>query len=132
MATTYAGDLVKARAEETALTVRDLDIVMKPNGPALASALAGAFGTLVLGILTTWAEASASFGETLKFQNRVGALSGKVTIAGIAFVIAWTLLAPVLWKRNLPWAPVLLLAAAMIIGGYVGTFPKFFTLFAAD
>lgn len=131
MATTYARELVQTRADETALTARDLDLVMKPNGPALASVLAGAFGTLVLGILTTWAEASESLGETLKFQNRVGTLSGQATIAGVAFVVAWMLMAPVLWKRNLPWAPVLLLAAAMIIGGYVGTFPKFFERFAA-
>jgi len=36
----------------------------------------------------------------------------------------------VLWKRNLPWTPALIVAGVLLAGGFIGTFPKFFDLFA--
>jgi hypothetical protein len=130
MATSYQFEDRGRRVDEVVWTPEELDIVDRPNGPAFAVTLAAGVGALVLGIVTTWAEASASFKENLQFQDRVGPLSGKTTIAGVAFIVAWAILAPLLWRRNMPWAPFLLVAAALIAGGLVGTFPKFFELFA--
>jgi len=119
------------RIDEVSWTAEELDIVEKPNGPAAAALLAAAFGSLVMGILTTWAAAYTGFADKINLQHRVGPLSGKVTFAGLAFVVAWAVLAPVLWKRNLAWTPVAIVAGALIVGGFTGTFPKFFDLFAA-
>ncbi|MEX2246883.1 MAG: hypothetical protein WEC75_09355 [Dehalococcoidia bacterium] len=132
MATSYEFEDRGRRVDEVVWTPEELDIVERPNGPAFAAVLAAGAGALVLGIVTSWAEASESLRENLQFQDRVGPLSGKTTVAGIAFVVAWAVLAPVLWRRNLPWLPVLVLAGALIAGGLVGTFPKFFELFAPD
>jgi len=118
------------RVDEVVWSAAELDIVEKPNGPAVAALLAAAFGSLVMGILTTWSEAYTGFADKLNLQHRVGPLSGKVTFAGLAFVIAWAVLAPVLWRRNLPWTQVAVVAAVLIAGGFTGTFPKFFDLFA--
>lgn len=120
------------RVDEIVWTPEELDIVERPNGPAIAAVLAASIGAFVLGVLTTWAEASASFKEALQFQDRVGPLSGKTTVAGIAFVLAWALLAPVLWRRNLPWTIPLVVAALLLAGGFVGTFPEFFQRFAGE
>jgi hypothetical protein len=117
------------KIDEVIWTAEELNIVEKPNGPAAAVLLAAAFGSLMMGILTTWAAASEDFAAKLNLQHRVGPLSGKVTFAGLAFVIAWAVLTAALWKRNLPWAPVAIAAGILIVGGFTGTFPKFFELF---
>lgn len=132
MATSYQFEDRGRRIDEVVWTPEELDIVERPNGPAIAATLAASIGALVLGILTTWAEASASFKEDLQFQDRVGPLSGKTTVAGIAFVVAWALLAPVLWRRNVPWAIPLAVATLLLAGGFVGTFPEFFQRFADE
>jgi hypothetical protein len=119
------------KIDEVVWTAEELDIVEKPNGPAAAALLAAAFGSLVMGILTTWAAAYTGFADKINLQHRVGPLSGKVTFAGLAFVIAWGVLTAALWKRNLPWTPVAIVAGALIVGGFTGTFPKFFDLFEA-
>jgi len=117
------------RIDEVTWTAEELDIVEKPNGPAAAALIAAAFGSLMMGILTTWAAAYTGFADKINLQHRVGPLSGKVTFAGLAFVIAWGVLTAALWKRNLPWTPVAIVAGALIVGGFTGTFPKFFDLF---
>lgn len=116
--------------EEVVWTAEELDIVEKPNGPAVASIWAAGIGSFVLAILVVWAEASETFAQDLAFQNRVGPLSGKTTIAGIAFVISWALLTPLMWKRNIAWGLALTVGTALLAAGAIGTFPKFFELFA--
>ena len=118
--------------EEVVWTPEELDIVEKPNGPAVAALLASGVGSLVLGIMTTWAEASVSFKEKLQYQDRVGPLSGKTTIAGIAFLVAWAVLAPILWRRNIPWLPALVATGVLLTAAAVGTYPEFFQQFADE
>jgi hypothetical protein len=104
----------------------------KPFGPVAAVFLAAGFGSLVLGILTTWAEASESFAKKLDWHNPVGPLSGKTIVSAGAFFVAWGILG-VLWRGKDP-SPrtVYLLTGLMVILGIVGTFPTFFELFAPD
>ncbi|MEX2247810.1 MAG: hypothetical protein WEC75_14120 [Dehalococcoidia bacterium] len=118
--------------EEVVWTPEELDISTKPNGPAVAAMWAAGIGSLVLAILVVWAEASEGFAQDLAFQNRVGPLSGKTTIAGLAFVVSWAVLAPVFWRRNVTWSVALAVTAVLVAAGAIGTFPKFFELFAAD
>ena len=116
--------------DEVAWHAEQLEIVEKPNGPAAAALLASGAGSLALGVLTVWNEASESVHDFLQLDTSVGPLSGKTLFAVLAYVIVWTILAPVMWRRSFSWAPILTLSAVLIAGGFVGTFPKFFQLFA--
>ena len=117
--------------DEIQWQAQELDIVERPNGPAVAALIAAGFGVLMLGIFTVWAEASASFkDDVLNIKNRVGPLSGKTTFAVIAYFVSWAVLAVPLWKKSIPMNTALLITGALVAGGIVGTFPKFFQLFA--
>jgi hypothetical protein len=119
--------------DEVQWAAEDLEIVERPNGAAMAAILAAGVGVFVLGLLTTWAEASESFAQdVLKLDNDVGPLSGKTTFAVIAYVVSWVVLAPVLWRRSLPFNNVLIVAGLLIAAGFVGTFPEFFEQFASE
>ena len=102
----------------------------RPNGPVAAVMLAAGIGSVVLGILTTVAEASESFKASIEYVTRVGPLSGKVFWSMGAFVVAWIVLGVVLRDRNLAWKTVIWATVAMVIIGVVGTFPTFFQAFA--
>jgi hypothetical protein len=104
----------------------------RPNGPVVAGLLAAGIGALVLGVLTTVAEASEGFGESLQYNDRVGPLSGKVIWATAAFVVSWVVLGARLRGRDLEWRPVLIIAGVLIALGLLGTFPTFFQAFASE
>lgn len=104
----------------------------KPNGPVAAGLLASGISALVLGILTTIAEASEGFGESLQWNDRVGPLSGKVLIATAAFVVVWGALVPPLRDKDIPWKPLLIVTSLLVALGVIGTFPTFFQAFAPD
>jgi len=123
----------KSRAvDEIRWKAEGLEVAERPNGPAAAAILAAGIGSLVLGILTTMAEANTGLRGWLQFQDRVGPLSGKVIVSMIAYVISWAVLVPLLWRRNLPFSLMALATALLLTGGFIGTFPKFFQLFAPD
>jgi hypothetical protein len=106
--------------------------VEKPNGPVVAGLLAAGIGALVLGVLTTVAEASESFGESLQYNDRVGPLSGKVIWATAAFVVSWVVLGVWLRARDLGWSSMLVVTGVLIALGILGTFPTFFQAFVPE
>ena len=108
----------------------ELQITERPNGPAAAALLAAGVGVLVLGLLTTLAEANADIADWLNFKSRVGPLSGKTVMTVIAYVVSWVVFVPLLWKRSIAMNAVLIVTAVLLAAGFVGTFPKFFELFA--
>ena len=116
--------------DEIVWQAQELDIHERPNGPAVAAIISAAIGVFVLGLLTTLSEANTDIHDFLDIKNRVGPLSGKTTFAVVAYLVAWVALLPVLWKRTVPFASAMLIAAVLIALGFVGTFPKFFQLFA--
>ena len=120
------------RVDEVLWKAQELDIVEKPNGPAAAALIAAGLGALVLGIFTTWNEASQGMHDFLEIDKDVGPLSGKTTFAVIAYVVAWGVLAPLMWTRSFPWTAVLLITGVLLAGGFIGTFPEFFQEFASD
>ena len=67
----------------------DNDTTTKPFGPVAAVFTAAGIGAVVLGILTTLSEASASIKDALQLSDRVGPLSGKTIFAVLAFLILW-------------------------------------------
>jgi hypothetical protein len=104
----------------------------KPFGPVAAALLAAGIGALVLGILTTWAEASATFADNLNWHDPVGPLSGKTILSSASFFVAWAILAIVLRGKDPAPGPVFTLTAILVLLGLLGTFPTFFDLFAPD
>ena len=102
----------------------------KPNGPVAAVMLAAGVGSVVLGALTTVAEASESFKASIEYVARVGPLSGKVFWSVGAFLIAWIVLGLALRDRNVAWKTVIWATVAMVLIGVIGTFPTFFQAFA--
>jgi hypothetical protein len=103
----------------------------KPYGPAAAAFLAAGVGTLVLGVLTTWAEVSADFGKAITYSKEVGPLSGKVILTSVIYVAALAVLGGVFWRRNpsptiVYWATGILVALGLIL-----TFPPTWKLFGA-
>src|SRR6266545_788135 len=79
----------------------------KPFGPVAAVFLAAGIGALVLGILTTLAEANEGFKSWLEWSTSVGSLSGKPSS-----IFTWT--------------------AVLVAVGLVLTFPTFFQAFAPE
>lgn len=102
-----------------------------PSGPAAAAILAAGIGTLTLGILTTWAEASTGFADKLQWNDRVGPLSGKTLVTVIVYAAAWIVL-HLVWKRsNPPLRRIVTISVLLMAFGLIGTFPKFFQMFMA-
>ena len=111
---------------------QELEIVEKANGPAAAALISTGIGAFALGLFTVWSEASTGMHDWLEFDTDVGPLSGKTTMAVVAYLVSWVILAPLLWKRSLPWTTVLIITAVLVFGGFLGTFPKFFEQFASE
>jgi len=118
--------------DEIEWKAEELDIVERPNGPAMAAIIAAGIGALILGILTTLNEASTDVHDFLEIDKDVGPLSGKTLFAVIGYLVAWAVLAPLLWRRSISWNTGLIITGLLLVGGFVGTFPKFFELFASE
>jgi hypothetical protein len=101
----------------------------KPFGLPAAAILAGGVGALVLGLLTTLAEANADIADWLQFNDRVGPLSGKTILAAAAFALTWLVLALVFRDRNPRFRTVVWIAGILLAVGFVMTFPTFFQAF---
>jgi hypothetical protein len=106
--------------------------VDKPFGPVAAVFLAAGVGALVLGILTTLAEANESFKSWLEWSTSVGSLSGKTIIAVIAFVVAWVVFGIGLRGKNPKPTSIFMWTAVLVAVGLVLTFPTFFQAFAPE
>ncbi len=95
----------------------------------MAAILGGAIGVFVLGFLTTLAAAAEGAKEWLVFQNRVGPLSGKTTMAGIVFLVAWVVLHFVWRERDVPFVAVMAVAVVLLVAGNLLMFPPIFESF---
>ncbi len=110
----------------------DIEYPDRPEGPISAAIIAAGVGALALGILTTLAEASTSVADALEWSERVGPLSGKTILAVVVWLAAWGVLYAVYRNRRLETRTALIIALVLIALGVLGTFPKFFQLFAAE
>jgi hypothetical protein len=108
----------------------------KPNGPVAAVFIAAGIASLVLGIFVTLNEYSTDINNFLKFDanygigHGVGPLSGKVTLAVIAFIVSWVVL-HIMWRgKELNWNRVFIAALVLVGLGFALTFPPIFQLAA--
>jgi len=103
-----------------------------PNGPAAATILAAGLGVFYLGFLTTLNEMAVGVHDWLIFQDRVGPLSGKTTMASVAWLVSWVVLSAILWKREVPLGVVVALTAMLVVVGNVFMFPPVFERLAVE
>ncbi|MFI2368092.1 hypothetical protein [Streptomyces sp. NPDC018833] len=101
----------------------------KAEGPISAAIIAAGVGAAVLGLLTTLAEASTGVSDGLNWNNAVGPLSGKTTLAVVVWLLAWGVLHTVLRDKPYETVRALVLGLVLIALGILGTFPPFFQLF---
>ena len=118
----------------TAEHISELDVAIEvgPNGPALGAILGAGLGVFYLGFLTTLTEMAVGVHDWLIFQDRVGPLSGKTTVAGIAWLVSWAVLHTVWRKREVPFLPVAALTVALMVAGNVLMLPPVFQRLAVD
>jgi hypothetical protein len=107
----------------------DAQAPTKPFGPVAAVFIAAGIGAVILGLLTTMAEASKSVADALQLVDDVGPLSGKTIGAVLVFFIAWGVLHAI-WKDKDPDSKKIFLWSWILLAiGVVLTFPIFFQLF---
>lgn len=97
-----------------------------PDGALAAALLAAGLGVLTLGIVTSAAEAALGFKDWLKWDDTVGPLSGKSSVALIAWAVSWPFLHLALFRRDGILTVALVISGIMIILGLIGTFPPLF------
>jgi len=100
------------------------------DGVAAAALVAAGVGAFVLGVMTTFNEISSGLNDFLRFNDRVGPLSGKTIIAAIGYFASLIVLSLVWRGRQLNLKPILWTAGVLLVLGFIGTFPTFFELFA--
>ena len=123
MATTQAGQASAMAPHE------DSD---KPFGPVAAVFLAAGIGSLVLGLLTTLAEANEDIKSWLEWSASVGPLIGKTVLAAGAFFVAWPVLHLLMRDKDPRPGRVFLWVWILVAIGLLLTFPTFFQAFAPE
>lgn len=121
------------------MTTRELDD--KPNGPAAAAFLAAGIGAFVLGLTVTLHEAFPpaegqtafwDFATNVGLGSGVGPLSGKVTIATLAYFISFVGLGFAWRGREVNQRRVLIASAILLALGFALTFPPIFEAFTTE
>ncbi|WP_175407709.1 hypothetical protein [Streptomyces sp. TRM64462] len=102
----------------------------KAEGPVSAAIIAAGVGATVLGLLTTLAAASEGVSDSLNWNDAVGPLSGKSTLAVVVWLLAWGILYARLRDKPYETVRALVIGLVLIALGVLGTFPPFFQLFA--
>ncbi len=102
------------------------------DGALAAALIAVGIGVLTLGVVTSAAEAALGFKDWLKWDESVGPLSGKSSLALIAWAVSWPMLHLALFRRDglLPMA--LVISGILILLGMIGIFPPVFESFEVD
>ncbi len=97
-----------------------------------AAFLASGIGSLALGILILLTEMKAGAGlkSALAFNSGVGPLSGKTTVAVVAFVLGWIGLHFALRNRQVKLMTSFIITIILVALGMLFSFPPFFELFA--
>ena len=107
---------------------------VKGDDVALAAAIAAGIGSLVLGIVTVWAEASEGFADAMRWWRSVGPLSGKSWVGTVAFMVAALALAiPAARGRlRLNFRTGVIIFAVLMLLATLFVFPPFFQQFAPE
>lgn len=102
----------------------------KPTGVGAAVLVAAGLGTFVIGLMTSLAELSEGLKNALNWYNPAGPLSGKTGTGVIVWLVAWIILHTAWKNKDVNLNRVFGWAMALIIVGFLLTFPPVFELFA--
>lgn len=102
----------------------------KPTGPGAAAVVAAGIGTFAIGFMTSLAETSAGLRNALTWYNPSGPLSGKIGVAVVAWLLAWVILHAAWKNKNVDVGRAFSWGLALVIVGFLLTFPPIFLLFA--
>lgn len=95
------------------------------NGAAGAAILSAGTGCFVLGVLAVVADGSKAVSRALTFCTPTGPLSGVTTMAIVAWLVVWVLLARRWSGKTVPIGRVNLWAFIFLAVGLLLTFPPF-------
>lgn len=98
---------------------------------ALISLIACGIGSLTLGILICAAEASGAAKSFLNFYDPVGPLSGKTTIAVVAYFVSWFILSQVYATKSLDFGKAIKTTFVLVGVGIVLSFPPVFFMLSS-
>ena len=102
-----------------------------PNGPAAAAMLACGVGVSMFGVVVLLSEARPDMAGALNLIESVGPLSGKVAVAIVVWLVSWAILHKVWSSSQVGFSKISWVSFALIIAGFVLTFPPIFRLFEA-
>ena len=109
----------------------EIDLHTKPNGVAAAAILAAGIGACVLGVSIVVTEAiPAWMSAAAQVYVPAGPISGRSTLAVLAYVVALVVLIRLWRARNVNFGRVWTVSLALLALGLLGTFPLFYGLFA--
>jgi hypothetical protein len=115
----------------TSVSLEELAVQDKPDGPVAAAIIAGGIGAFMLGFFTILAEASASFKTLATLNEGVGGLSGKAVFTVIVWLASWAGLHVALRTKSFDVTKALVIALVLVAIGVVTTIPPIFVMFAA-
>lgn len=105
----------------------DSPAAREPSGPAMAAALAAGIGAFALGLLVILGEAGMFSAPA--FYKPAGGLSGRSTLAVVAWLVAWAV-AHFAWKeRDVNVRGVCVVTLALVALGLLMTFPPVWSVF---
>lgn len=96
-----------------------------PNGAAAAAIVAAGWGCFAIGALGWLGDAVPSLKPFLTFYKPTGPLSGVTTLGLLAWLLAWALLARLWSGKSVPMRTKNVLAFALLLAGFLLTFPPF-------
>jgi hypothetical protein len=99
-----------------------------PNGSGAAAILAAGIGCAAVGVLAFAGDASDAIGRVLNFYNPTGALSGVTTLAIIIWLATWIALSRLWQMQTVSMVKVNVVSFALLVVGFLLTFPPFMDL----
>jgi hypothetical protein len=96
---------------------------MLPNGPGAAAILSAGIGSAALGVFALAGDAFPAINRLFTFYGPSGALSGVSTVAVIAWLVAWFVLARRWATATVAMAQVNVVAFLLLAVGVLLTFP---------
>ncbi len=104
----------------------------KPTGPGAAAVVAAGIGTFMIGLMASLAVASAGLNNALNWYNPTGPLSGKTGVGIVAWLLGWVILHAAWKTKNVNFGRAFSWALALVVLGFLLTFPPVFDLFARE
>lgn len=99
------------------------------NGAGAAALLAAGIGTFLMGILTAWAEASATIKGLLVWYGPAGPLTGKTGVPVLAWLLIWAILHAAWRGKEVNFRSIYCGALTLILLGFLFLFPPVFEAF---